>query len=111
MLYLLYMKALLHRYGDIEIKPGPKQPSLTFCHWNLNGIAAHHFIKILILPGYITGRNFDIICSSETFLNSSLGREDDGLKIEGHNLIRSDDPSRPQNGAACICYREHIPLI
>ena len=105
------MKALLHRYGDIEIKPGPKQPSLTFCHWNLNGIAAHHFIKILILPGYITGRNFDIICSSETFLNSSLGREDDGLKIEGHNLIRSDDPSRPQNGAACICYREHIPLI
>ena len=39
MLYLLYMKALLNSCDGIEISPGPKQSSLTFGHWNLNGIA------------------------------------------------------------------------
>ena len=62
---------------------------MAFCHWNLNGVAAHEFIKVLLLQGYITERNFDIICLSETFLNSSLDSEDDKLKIKGYNLIRS----------------------
>ena len=44
-----------------EINPDPKQLSLTFYHWKLNGIAAHDFIKISLLQGYITDRNFDII--------------------------------------------------
>ena len=54
MLYLLYMKALSNFCGDIEIIPGPNQSSLTSCYWNLNGIAAHDFIKIPLLQGYIT---------------------------------------------------------
>ena len=54
MLYLLYC-------GCIEIIPGPKQSSLTFCHWNMNGIAAHDFTKISLLQGYITDRYFDIM--------------------------------------------------
>ena len=91
-LYLLYMKALLICCGDIEINPGPNQSSSTFCHWNLNGITTHDFIKISLLQEYITDRNFDI-CLSETFFNYSLDREDDRLKIEGYHLIRSDDPS------------------
>ena len=53
MFYLLYLKGLLNCCGDIEINPGPKQQSLTFRHWNLNGIAAHDFIKISLLQGYI----------------------------------------------------------
>ena len=47
MLYLLYMKALLNCCGDMEINPGTKQSSLTFCHWNLNGTAAHYYRDIL----------------------------------------------------------------
>ena len=46
------MKALLNCCGDTEINLGPKQSSFTFCHWNLNGIAAHDFIKIRLLHGY-----------------------------------------------------------
>ena len=110
-LALLYIKILLYCCGDIELNPGPKQSSLTFCHWNLNGIAAHDFIKISLLQGYITNRNFDIICSSETFLNSTIDSEDNRLKIEGYNLIRSDDPSGSKKGGVCIYYKEHIPLI
>ena len=56
-------------------------------------------------------RNFDIICLSETFLNSSLDSEDDRLKIEGYNLIRSDHPSVSNKGGVCFYYKEHIPLV
>ena len=56
-------------------------------------------------------RNFDIICLSEAFLNSSLDSEDDRLKIEGYNLIRSDHPSGSKKGGVCVYYKEHIPLV
>ena len=87
---------------------------MTFCHWNLNGVAAHEFIKVSLLQGYITEiteRNFDIICLSETFLNSSLNSEGNRLKVEGYNLIRSDHPSGSKKGGACVYYKEHIPLV
>ena len=48
--------------GDIEENPGPKYLSLTFCHWNLNGLTAHDSTKISLLQAYITQRNYDIIC-------------------------------------------------
>ena len=48
---------------------------------------------------------------SETFLISSLDRDDDRLNIEGYNLIRSYDPSGQKNGGVWIYYKEHIPLI
>ena len=89
-LFLLYIKILLYFCGDIEIIPGPKRSSLTFCQWNLNCVAAHEFIKVSLLQGYITQHNLDIICLSETFLNSSLDSKDDRLEFEGYNLIRSD---------------------
>ena len=111
MLYLLCTKSLSNCCGNIEINPGPKQSSLTFCHWNLNGIAAHDFIKISLLQGYTTDRNFDIIWFSETFLNSSLYREDDRLKIEGYNLIRSDNPGGLKKGGVCIYYKKDIHII
>ena len=48
-LSFLCLPSLLFRCGDIEANPGPKYSSLTFCHWNLNSLAAHGFIKISIL--------------------------------------------------------------
>ena len=54
--FLPCIKILLYCCGDIEINPGSKQSSLTFCHWNLNAIAAHEFIVISLLQGYVTER-------------------------------------------------------
>ena len=82
-LFLVYIKLLLYCCGDIEINPGHKKSSLTFPHWRLNGIAAHVFVKISLIQLYITECNIDIICLSETFLNSSHNKENDRLKIEG----------------------------
>ena len=47
-LYLILTK----RSGDIEQNPGPKSDScqsFSICHWNLNSISAHNFIKIFLL--------------------------------------------------------------
>ena len=44
----LYSLAIKHS-GDIEKNPGPKPNScdfLSICHWNLNSISAHNFIKL-----------------------------------------------------------------
>ena len=96
---------MLYFCGDIEINPGPKRSSLTFCHWNLNGVA-----EVSLLQGYITECNFDI-CLSETFPNSSLDSEDDRLKIEGYNLIRSDHPSGSKKEAFVFTIRNIFLLL
>ena len=73
----LCVSNLLVQCGEIEVNPGPKYSSLTFCHLNLNGFTAHDNIKISLLQAYVTQYNCDIICLSETFLNSSIQNDDD----------------------------------
>ena len=102
---------LLSQCGDIETNPGPRFSSLTFRHWNLNSLTAHDSIKVPLHQAYITQHNYDIICLSETFLNSSIQSDDNRIKLDGHNLIRSDHPSDSKRGGVCIYYKEHIPLI
>ena len=72
----LCIPSQLFRCGDIEKNPGPKYSSLTFYHWNLNGLTAHDSIKISLLQAYITQHNYDAIYLSETFLNSSIDSSD-----------------------------------
>ena len=78
---------LLIRSRDIETNPVPKKQScLKFFHWNLNGLAAHDFIKLPLIEAYIAASNFDIVCLSETFLNSSLPNDDNRINIVGYSL-------------------------
>ena len=106
-----FIQNLLSCCGDIEENPGPKYSSLTFCHWNLNGLTAHDSTKISLLQAYITQHNDDIICLTEIFLNSSILSDDNRIKIDEYYLIRSDHPSVSKKGGVCIYYKEHIPLI
>ena len=70
---LPFVVLLLLRLGDVETNPGPKKsPVIKFCHWNLHGLAAHDFLKVFLIEHFITTRNFDIICLSETFLDSTV---------------------------------------
>ena len=52
---------------------------LLFCPWNLNSIAAHNFIKAPYLKAYLSVHEMDIICLSETYLDSSVPVEDNNL--------------------------------
>ena len=108
---LFFIQNLLTCCGDIEEKPGPKYSSLTFCHWNLNGLTAHDSTKISLLQVYITQHNYDIICLTETFLNFSILSDDNRITRDGYNLIRSDHPSDSKKRGVFIYYTEHIPLI
>ena len=77
---------------DKAVYPGPKPiagQSFSICHWNLNSISAHNFTKISLLTAHVLVHNFDIICLSETYLNSEISTDDKNLEIPGYYLLRA----------------------
>ena len=103
---------LLTICGDIETNPGPSNDakSLSICHWNLNGISTQNYVKLSMIEAYNALYNYDIICISETFLDSSHSDNNSALKLKGYELIRSDHPSNTKRGGVCLYYKEHLPL-
>ena len=102
---------LLKLSGDIEENLGPKpssNQSFSICHWNLNSISAHNYIKVSLLRAYISTHKFDVICISETYLDSDTSDDDDNLKIAGYNLIRADHPFNTKRGGVCIYYKHSL---
>ena len=70
-------------------------------------ISAHNYIKdiqVSLLRAYISTLKFDVICSSETHLDSDTYDDDSNLKIAGYTLIRADHPSNTKQGGVCIYY-------
>ena len=66
---LWFYSILITLSGDAETNPGPKRNSteiLLFCHWNLNSISSHNYVKIYVLKAYITVNKCGIICLSGT---------------------------------------------
>ena len=88
-----YGKCLLQLSGDIDLNPGLKPnywKSFSICHWNLNSITSHNFIKVSLLTAYNSIHKFDIICLSETYLNSETLSNVEKLNVPGYSLIRAD---------------------
>ena len=104
--YALNLKRmLLLESGDIETNPGPRKSFIKFCHWNLNGLAAHDFVKMPLIEAFIKTHNFDIICLSETFLDSSIDISDTRININGYSLLRADHPNNTKRGGVCMYYK------
>ena len=98
---------LLLLSGDIETNPGPKRSSnIKFCHWNLNGLAAHDFIKVPLVEAFITSNNFDLVCLSETFLDSTIPNDDVNIQINGYSLLRADHLNNIKRGGVCIISKD-----
>ena len=111
--FLWYHKQRLILSNDIEANPGPKLDSsqnFTICHWNLNSIALHNFSKINLLKAYLTIHKIDIVCLSETYLDSSFLANDKNLVIQGYNLLRCDHPTNSKRGPVFIYYKDSLPL-
>ena len=102
----LYIHNLLLCCCNTETNTGPKCFSLLFCHWDLNGVTAQNFHNSL-LQSYSTQHDFDQAFLSEAFINFSSENAHDWLKIDGFNLIRSDQFSSSREDAVCIHYKEH----
>ena len=52
---------------------------------------------------------FDIICISESYLNSDTS-SNDNLNIPGYNMSRNDHPSGNRRGGVYIYYKESLPI-
>ena len=99
--------------GDVEVNPGPKNSvseCLSICDWNLNSILAHDYSKLFLLKAYISVHKFDIICLSETYLDSTVSLDDVNLVSSGYNLTCSDHPSNTKGGGVCLYYKNYLPL-
>ena len=110
--FWFYIKKIIIS-GDVETNPGPQSKrcqEFSICLWNLNSIATHSFIKVSLLKAYITIYNYDVICLSETYLDSSILSNDKNLEIPGYELIRADHPSNSKRGGVCVYYRNSLPL-
>ena len=85
---VLFFRNLIHLLlvcgGDIEINAGPTtKKQISFCHWNLNGLTAQNFTKVSLLQALSVTHDYDIICLSETFLDSSISNDDERINIKG----------------------------
>ena len=106
-----FFKTALKLSGDVEENPGPKpssSQSFSICHWNMNSISAHNYIKLSLLRAYVSTHEFDVICISETYLNSDTSTIDENLEIVGYTLIRANHPSNTKRGRVCIYYKPSL---
>ena len=102
---------LLLRSGDIETQPGPRSKnSLSVCHFNINSLSAHNFAKLSSLKAFNSVHNFDIICLSESFLDSSFHSGNPDLAMNGYELVRADHPLDIKRGGVCLYYKETLPI-
>ena len=74
--------------GDIEKNPGHKPSSC-------DKFSTH---------------NFDILCLSETYLDSTISSNDNNLTIPCYDLHRTDHPSDVKRWRVCIYYKNFLPL-
>ena len=73
-------------------------------------MTAHNFEKINLLEAYNTINKFDVICLSESYLDSSIASDNDNLNIKGYNLYRADHPNNVKRGGVCAYIRESLPV-
>ena len=87
----VFILLILFVSGDVELNPGPKNRNscynFSICHWNLNSITAHNFAKLNLLQAYNTIHDFDTICLSESYLDSSISSNNDNLYIRDYKLV------------------------
>ena len=81
--------------GNIEETPGRQTKScdsLSISHVNLSNTPAHNFINLsFFFCAYILVNKFDIICLSETYLNSSISSRNGNLEVPGYTLLRANN--------------------
>ena len=80
------------------------------CHWNLNSIAAHDFSNLSLLEAYNSHHMYDIICLSETYLDSSVPYDDPRLNLSGYKLVRAGNLSNNKRGGVGIYFKETLAI-
>ena len=111
--YIWLHSTLVKLSGGVEENLGPiSKPcqSFSICHWNVNSLSAHNFSRDSLAIACISIHRSDVIRISETFLDSDVAFDDDYLKIEGYNIVRSDQPYNSRRSGVCIYYEQSLAL-
>ena len=90
-----FMLLILFACGDIELNPGHENRNSCYnfsnCHWNLNSITAHNFAKVNLLQVCNAIHDFDLLCLSESYLDSAVSSDDDKImSLKNHKSVRAD---------------------
>ena len=96
LILICWNSSLILLIGDIKRNPSPISSSgqcFLIYYWNLNSITAHNYAKLPLLTACDLVHSFDIICLSETCLNSEIPPNDTRLELPVYNLFRPDHPS------------------
>ena len=95
--------------GDVELNPGLKNTkssySFSLCHWNLNSFPVHDFSKLSLIKAYNTHHTFNMICISESYLDSSYADDDPQLNLKDFTLIREDNLNNCKRGGVSIYFK------
>ena len=109
-LLITFLSLLLILSNDAKLNPDPKKDNskrnFSIVHWNLNSIAAQNFVKLSQLEAYNTLHGYDLICLSETWLDSTTSIDSNDLSLKGYNLHLVDDPDNVKKGVAYVYYKE-----
>ena len=97
----LFILLILFVCGNVELNPIPKNRNscynFSICHWNLNSITAHNFAKVNLLRAYNAIHDFDMICLSDSYLDSTVSSD-------------NDHPGNIKRGGMCVYFKESLPL-
>ena len=74
----------------------------------MNILVAHN--KTSLLAAYNPVYKYDIICISESFLESTISDNDSILHMEGYDLIRADHPDNINRLSACLYVKNNLAL-
>ena len=98
----------------IGLSPGPKNRNscykFSICHWNLNSITTHNFAKVNQLQAHNAIHDFDLICLSESYLDSPVSFDNDNLYAKDYKLVRADHPGNVKRGVVCVYFKESLSV-
>ena len=75
----------------------------------MNNLTAHNFQEVNLLEVYSTVNQLDVICLSESFLDSLILTENNNLKVNEYKMVRADHPNNVKRGV-CAYVRESLPV-
>ena len=107
--YFLLLLLLLS--GDVHPNPGQRKDkyyNFSLCYWNVGSLQAHNFSKLTLLASYNSIYKYDMICLSETFLDSSFIPNDERLSLDGYEIVRSDHPNDVKRGGVCVYVKSSL---
>ena len=79
-------------------------------HCNFSIIASQNFVKSGQLEAYNIMRGYDLICLSETLLDSTNSIDSNDFSVKGYNLHCVDDPDNVKKGGVCDYYKEILAV-